>query len=259
VSLINKIFKAMKKTCGFLLARNIFLMLVTVVSCRSEVEKDRDDLMDLANKNAMRLLTHPPKYNEGFSLKNSFIPGIVENQEMGELDRKHMVTFGWNDRPHRTWQQVDELIAPDLEKILGANGKYTDEEKAQTIGIQFVSLNIIRDYLLKETPSPELIERLNFYMDNLYKHKSPDLDIMTDALIYSRPYISEARYEKFREYILGVARKNLDYVRANQERFKKLYEESIGDKKLVYLREGKHLQNYTEEAAYVKARLGSVK
>ena len=84
---------------------------------------------------------------------------------MGELDRKHMVTLaGMTKGYHGHWQQVDRLNAPDLEKILEvANGKYTDEEKSPDYWYPVCFIEYYKDYLLKETPSPELIERQFLY------------------------------------------------------------------------------------------------
>jgi len=78
---------------------------------------------------------------------------------------------------------------------------------------------------------------------------------MTNALIYTKPYIDNDRYIKFKEYILSVVEGNLEFVRDNQAKYKRLYEESTGNDKVRYLREGKRTQNLTEEAAYVKGQL----
>lgn len=238
--------------------KNLLLaMLVIFVSCQPEIDSEKLTLKERAGRNAERLLATPPKWNQGIALNNAFVSSYDEKIPFGDLDKVQMEIFTRNDRPDRTWKEVDAIIAPLLTDVIGEEGNYSDKEKRETYGIQGLALRMIRDFLIKENPSPEVIERLNYYMDILYRHKTVDLDIITNALIYSKPYIDNGRYFKFREYILYVAVKNIEYVRDNQARYKKLYEESSGNDKLRYLREGRRMQNLTEEATYVKAQLGA--
>ncbi|HRK55029.1 MAG TPA: hypothetical protein PK185_14010 [Cyclobacteriaceae bacterium] len=238
-------------------SKNLFLaMLVISISCQPEVDSEKQALKERASRNAEKLLATPPQWNQGLALNNAFVSNYEEKIPFGDLDKVQMEIFTKNDRLVRTWKELDAIITPLLADVIGEEGIYSDKEKRETYGVQGLALRMIRDFLIKENPSPEVIERLNYYMDILYRHKAVDLDIITNALIYSKPYIDNDRYFKFREYILYVAVKNLEYVRDNQAKYKKLYEESSGNDKLRYLREGRRMQNLTEEAAYVKGQLG---
>ena len=50
------------------------------------------------------------------------------------------------------------------------------QRKLETYGIQSISLRMIRDYLTKENPSLDIVDRLNFYMDILFRDKAVDFD-----------------------------------------------------------------------------------
>ncbi|MGD1960934.1 MAG: hypothetical protein ACFB2Y_18900 [Fulvivirga sp.] len=232
----------------------LLILFLTIQACENNSESVDEVVYDenqkIADANALRF-ERGPGFREGFTMRP-----IRLDLEQQYLFKNGTDVYGNSEK--YTWQEADKIISEQISKIIKSDS-ISLTEASYSSNIQLFSLMFIHDFLLVETANKEVVERILHYMEILKRHQCPDLDAMTDALLYIKPYVPNQKFVEFKHYIIGKADKNLEYVKENWKEYYETYKNTDSQNvKNKYMQEGFHLKNLTLEAKYIREKLQSV-
>lgn len=227
------------------------MLLLTIQACENSSESVDEvvygEKQKVADANALRF-EQGPGFREGFTLRP-----VRMDLEQQYLFKKGTDVYGNSEK--YTWKEADKIISEQLSKIIKSDS-ISLTEASYSSNIQLFSLMFIHDFLLVETANKEVVERILHYMEILKRHQCPDLDAMTDALLYIKPYISNQKFFEFEQYIMNKVDENLEYVKENWKEYYETYKKSDSqDVKNKYMQEGFYMKNLTLEAKYIREKL----
>lgn len=128
------------------------------------------------------------------------------------------------------------------------NGKHTKL-------LQHVSLRYLRNYLLLKEPTQTSRTQVKELLTILITAEAIDLDVLTDAYIYSRPLLSSGTRETFEEYISVLHAHDIEQIRTRTPGLIEAYENSTGIEKQKHLLWLKGLERQSHACRHAREQL----
>ncbi len=185
----------------------ILVALSHLMSCSRSID-DNSNLIETQEKKVYSI------YDEA-TIEHIVLNGAKKSAFINDkyIDSEHPVLPHQIVRTYLTFKgtpseysKIHSLIRPYVDELR------LDEmmEKKYSHNIQLVAYGIIKNYLLPNKAKGEAVAIMKYYFDELIQLEGFDVGLLTEATLWLQSHVSQQEYNRYRDYVLTVARGNIN-------------------------------------------------